>query len=234
MGFLDFFKSGQKQKQLGNDRVPFPAEDQLPIIGEDDIGILNLAIIVGHDAKAQGATFPDLNELSGLMTEYKYNKKVAEYIKVKSESHHINTEIFLRDGDSIKGVYEKVVKHNPDVCIELHFNSHSDPKVSGTETLCSSDSSDVTLSEIIQKNMCAIYARSATSRGVKAIPKSAKGGYAVWSTPNIASCLVEPFFGSNREDANLARYNEEKLADILLQSVKEYAHAKQIVLGRLT
>jgi hypothetical protein len=104
MSFFDYFKSKSKQ---GNDRVPFPSENQTPIISEDDIGILNLAIIVGHDAKAQGATFPDLNELSGLMTEYKYNKKVAEYIKVKSESHHINTEIFFRDGDSIKAFMKK-------------------------------------------------------------------------------------------------------------------------------
>ncbi len=230
MGFFDLFTSSKKQR---SEKVPFPSENQLPIISEDDVGVLSLALIVGHDAKARGATFPDLNELSGLMTEYDYNKKVADFVKVKSDSHHIKTEVILRDELGIKGSYEKAVKLNPDVCIELHFNSHSDHKVSGTETLCSSDASDITLSEIIQKNMCALFQRSATSRGVKVIPKTAKGGYAVWSTPNIASCLIEPFFGSNREDANLARYNEEKLADVIIQSVKEYAAAKQMVLGRL-
>jgi len=229
MGLFDF----GKKKNNNADKVPFPAENQLPIIGEEDVACLKLAIIVGHDAKAQGATFPDLNELSGAMTEYKYNKKVAELIQTKSPSHFITTSVILRDGIGIKGSYAEVMKLNPDVCIELHFNSHSDPKVSGTETLCSSTAADITLAEILQKNMCAIFGRSATSRGVKAIPKGARGGYAVWSLPEIANCLVEPFFGSNRDDANLARGNEEKLADVIVQSVREYAQAKQIVLGRL-
>mgnify|MGYP001017083114 CR=1 FL=1 len=183
-----------------------------------------LVLVVGHEKRAPGASFA----LGG--SEYDYNTKVAalceDYAK-KSYPGMVVKTVF-RDGVGISGAYATAKGLNPDACIELHFNAFNG-KVAGTETLSTVEDKDKAFAKVIQKAMCKVFGREGDSRGVKVIPKSARGGGNIYSLPGFANCLVEPFFGDNREEAEAALSKQQDYARALIDASAEHFKALGLV-----
>lgn len=170
-------------------QTPYPDEVLKPVV----------VLIVGHERRAPGAGFA----LGG--SEYDYNKKVALLAEeIAAKSPVLNLKVLYRDGIGISGVYKQAQKLKPDACIELHFNAFN-RQASGTETLCSVEAQDKELALMVQKMCCEVFERKDLSRGVKVLPRSARGGQNIYALPGFANCLVEPFFGDNLNEARLAQ-----------------------------
>ena len=90
-------------------------------------GIHKVAIIVGHNNIAQGAYVKGNIQQS----EYKFNGIVADLmVDLVKEDNAIEIKVFRRKylgkrqySAEIKEVYKRVNKWNPEVAMELHFNS---------------------------------------------------------------------------------------------------------------
>lgn len=190
-----------------------------------------LAIVVGHDSKAQGAV--GVGDLKGV-TEYEYNKDLAARIKEQLGRIDANDqcEIFLRDGVGITGAYknalEWILKQGKPAClIELHYNAFKPGHtVQGTETLYNDEKDQAGLDErifatMVQKEMCAALSRSGKQdRGTKTVSatEQERGWQNLTRTIVYPSVLVEPFFGDQADDAKLAVERKAALAMALAKA----------------
>lgn len=179
-------------------------------------GRVKLAVIVGHEKKAQGAVMAQPFGKS----EYDFNSGVAAYMHkyAKAQVPMVEIEIIYRDGLGISGAYARARQLLCDAAIELHFNAFNG-KVVGTETLTTPDSSDMDFAHIVHRKCCEVFGRDGQSRGVKALSKSARGGGNVHSFPGGVNCLVEPFFGDTHSEASLAMNRRDEYAEALVQAV---------------
>jgi len=193
---------------------PSGAGPELP--SAESKGRVKLAVIVGHEKKAQGAVMAQPFNKS----EYEFNTMVAKAMHkyASTLNSEVEVEIIFRDGLGISGAYARARQLLCDAVIELHFNAFNG-KVVGTETLTTPDSSDMDFAHIVQKKMCEVFGRDGQSRGVKAISKSARGGGNVHSFPGGVNCLVEPFFGDTHSEASLAMNRLDEYAEALVQAV---------------
>jgi N-acetylmuramoyl-L-alanine amidase len=183
-----------------------------------------LVLIVGHERKAPGAAFA----LGGY--EYHYNSKVAELAKGFAGVAYpgIRVEVVFRDGVGIAGAYKKANALKPDACIELHYNAFNKVAL-GTETLCTVDSKDQGFAKIVHKNICVVFERGGMSRGVKVLPRSARGGGNIYAMPAYSNCLVEPFFGDNPSEAKLAQDKQSAYAKCLIYSFVEWSRSVGLI-----
>jgi N-acetylmuramoyl-L-alanine amidase len=177
-----------------------------------------LAVIVGHERKAPGAT---LHKSQGSVPEYVYNSAVAARMRQYGMTKNVDVRIIFRDGIGISGANRKAAALRPDACIELHFNSFNQ-QAHGSETLCSIESHDVSFAKIVQAKMCQVFDRQGLSRGVKIIPRSARGGASVTGLPGVANCLVEPFFGDNPTEAAMAVGRKDLYSEALVNAFAEW------------
>jgi N-acetylmuramoyl-L-alanine amidase len=195
--------------------LTFELEDLLDTVGpleedeEDDAGIApvedapakRLAIIIGHTEQHQGAFA--LAPIS--QHEYTFNRGIAQAMEMAAASQGIAVRTFFRDGVGISGAYQAAVAFDPDGIIELHFNAAS-AAARGTETLCSEDHpGSKELADLVQKSMVTVFNRTGSrDRGVKVLRPGDRGFGNVSAAPSAPSVLVEPFFGSNASDCQLA------------------------------
>ena len=174
-----------------------------------------LAIVVGHSAKDGGA--------AGLApvgpSEYPWNSDLAALIKTAGVPAGIEVEIFLRDGIGISGAYKQVSKWGATAAIELHYNADSGT-ARGSETLwgpaCSRSEAWATA---IQAAMVKLYdRRDKLDRGLRKTPPHNRGSSSVNALSSIPSCLIEPFFGDNPDDAALGGAKKKALAQTLVDT----------------
>ena len=158
--------------------------------------------------------------MRGSISEYQYNSDIADkMLKLIKESYpQLDAVKVLRDGHPVQDAYAACSRLGCDAVIELHFNAF-DGKASGTETLCTGSVNDIEFAHIIQDQMCKAFNRQGSSRGVKVISRAARGGVNVHSFPLGVNCLVEPFFGDNVEEANLALAMPETYVAALVNGV---------------
>lgn len=178
-----------------------------------------ICIIVGHEKHAGGA---ELNH-PAYPNEYAYNSQVAKLIKSRAGAIIPRALVYVifRDGIGISGAYHKAAGLKPDACIELHFNAANRHAI-GSETLCSVEQKDRELAGFVQTEICRVFERHGVSRGVKVLPRSARGGGNIYGLPGYANCLVEPFFGDNLLEAALAVKKIEEYADGLLIAIDHW------------
>jgi N-acetylmuramoyl-L-alanine amidase len=178
-----------------------------------------LAIVVGHDSRAQGAA--SVAPLS--MSEYRYNVLVAAQMVAMSSTMSVESKIFLRDGIGLIKCYKQVETWKPDAVIELHFNSCNAPNVLGTETLVGEDDDSCLFGQFIHASVCHVFGRrqdDKTDRGLKTIANTPgeRAWYNVNSLPMIPNVLTEPFFGSNKADAKRGLDLMKPYADALVRA----------------
>lgn len=187
-----------------------------------------VAIVVGHDSKEPGAKAL----LPIGMNEYMFNVGLSRSITDwfdRLVDQGLSAHVFFRDKLGIEKTYEELKLWGPDYCIELHFNSHSDKSIRGTETLCVEHNKD--FAQAIQAAICKAFGRSPkTDRGIKVLKEGDRGYHSV-SALKCPSCLIEPFFGSNQEDCTLADDRKESLAMSIVEAVRNFDKTKEVALG---
>jgi len=174
-----------------------------------------LAIIVGHEARAKGATA--VAPLS--MSEYDYNSLVAEDMEAYAHEVGLLPKIFYRDGLGRDGVGEAASTWANGAfrsrCIELHFNAAT-PHATGTETLYDTrEPGNKAFAETVQKFMVDLF--KAPDRGAKQIDSGR--GSANLKAVTVTGCLVEPLFGSNTKDAQKLLLKRVDYAKCLVHAV---------------
>lgn len=232
MKFLQWLANFFNPKQP---QLPAPAEDQkfkdgreLP--AADEGRHVKLAIVVGHTKAEPGASlaaFPSPNPLP--KHEYSFNSEIARLIKQEAEKiKSVDVEVFFRDGVGIQGAYKKAIAWGADACIELHFNAFNG-HTKGSEVLATSDLMDVEFAHLVLGHICRVFGRDGTSRGVKCIARTGRGGQNVHSFPAGVNCLVEPFFGDNVEEARMAWEKRFDYAKCLVEAVNLWAIKKGLI-----
>ena len=155
--------------------------------------IKRVALVVGHEQRAQGA-----RAFNGI-SEYDYWSQVAESVNSQKK----NVQVFYRDGTNISGAIDRAADWQPDLIIELHFNAFN--KVAhGSEILCTESTP---LMQDFLRSWCE-YARL-RNRGVKPITRGMAGYASVsrMAQRGISGFLFEGFFGDNPND-----YRSKKVA----------------------
>lgn len=171
---------------------------------------MKLAIIPGHNSKAQGAVRKDTGE-----TEYRFNSRIARHMEDMAESVGngvLEVATFYRTPGSsytreIERVYDEVDEWGADASIELHFNSFSG-NATGTEVLSSSSARSLVLANAVQDEL--VKTLGLADRGVKTKRSKERGGASLYAG-RAPAILVEPFFGSNDRDlAKVDEWTEER------------------------
>lgn len=180
------------------------------------MGKMKLAIVVGHNAHAQGAFSEALGQ-----TEFTYNSDLAELIRDHDESA---IRIFFRErgggySREIDRVYGQVNRWGATASIELHFNSVGNPNANGGLTLTSGTNGSMRLARLVQVG--SVDALGVVDRGLCKKARGDRGGRSLW-VGKAPAILTEPFFGSNANDANKARHSMDKLADAIYRAAVEF------------
>ena len=171
---------------------------------------MKLAIVVGHNAKSQGAVRPDTGE-----TEFSWNYDLARIIEDEAERFdEITVKTFFRKANigsyiaEIRDVYARTDQWGADATCELHFNSHHNPSATGTETLSSGSALSLAFAMALQERM--IDALGLKDRGEKVVRKGR--GAASLISGRVPAALIEPFFGSSPEGQAATDEAHEKRA----------------------
>lgn len=154
-----------------------------------------LAIVVGHNAQAQGAQRGDNGE-----SEYMFNSRIArlmeEYARAKYPD--LDVRVFFRQPmgsytNEIRRVYDQVDAWAAHLSMELHFNASESPSASGTETLTSG--TPASMAAAVAVNDEVVRALGLRDRGVKTRSKGRGSASLIFG--RAPAILVEPFFGSS-------------------------------------
>ena len=174
-----------------------------------------ISIVVGHTHKSPGAM--GVAPLS--MTEYEYNRELSMIICDMLIDEY-RCYVSFRDEIGVNAVYNELDLLKPDLSIELHFNS-SAGNAHGTECLCVDRSRD--FARTVQKCLCMRLKRiGITNRGVKILQGEKDLGWHSVSRLSCPNVLVEPFFGSSPEDAQLGLDSQDDIALALKNAIDQY------------
>jgi N-acetylmuramoyl-L-alanine amidase len=190
-------------------------------------GETRLAVVVGHNSVAQGATATTPIGRS----EFDFNNVVANAMVGEAAVYNIAAKRFNRRNhdhyeQEIEVVYDEVDSWGADCAVELHFNSYDSPTATGTEMLHAPGSARGKALALDLKDevraLLELPLRNGGS-GVKALQRGDRGYSSVVAsaTPTV---LIEPFFGSNSGDClKVASVGEAGLARAYLRAVRDWA-----------
>jgi N-acetylmuramoyl-L-alanine amidase len=181
---------------------------------------LKVAICVGHSRQG------DKGAVSvGGVSEWTYNRDVAEYLSTELGRRGIDSKIFncyegLDYPSAMRWLSAQVKDYGADCAMELHFNS-AGAKASGFEVLCFDPSRDIASTRL---------ARSILGKIAKAWPegrnrnvKCAERGRLFIESIPCPAIIVEPFFGSSRSDWERWHNAQAELAGIYADGIQDWA-----------
>lgn len=168
-----------------------------------------IALSIGHSILKNG----ECTSASGVVNEYKYNKKLAPYIKKYLEKvgctvNIINVPERKYTSKSSEKTYklEKINGHNYDMAIELHLNC-ANGKAHGCEVYYVS-SKGKEIAQRIDKKLGTVF----TDRGVKTAQL-----YFLTKT-DCPSALVESFFCDSKSDYKIGK-NYDKIGKLIAEGI---------------
>lgn len=175
-----------------------------------------IVIIVGHNARAQGAT----RVLDG-RTEWDWNGKLAHMIR---DHDPANVSILLRQGGGgysreIDRVYAEADRLGAACTVELHFNGSSSPQANGGLTLSSGTSGSLALAAEVRAR--AAKALGNRDRGIKTVRRTDRGGRSLWQG-RAPAILTEPYFGSNAGECVAADLHMDELAEAVFRGATAF------------
>lgn len=181
---------------------------------------MKIAIVVGHNAKAQGAV-----RVTDGRTEFDWNGHLAELIRAHDPD---SIKIFTRTSvggysAEIDRVYKETDAWGADCTIELHFNGSSLATVAGCETLTSGTTRSLALANILQERIVEVC--NSKNRGVVKRARHDRGGRSLWQGKAPAA-MLEPYFGSNASECALFEQNKSELAEAIYRSAVEFLGGK--------
>jgi N-acetylmuramoyl-L-alanine amidase len=180
-----------------------------------------VAICVGHSRIGdKGATSV------GGVSEWSYNKKVADVLKAKLRHQGIQSVVFddypsNSYGGAMEWLAQSVAKQECDIAVELHFNSYSSSKTGGYEYLHYHTSDEGRrLAECFRKSHSE-FSDVQSDRGVKARKAGGRAGGFLRRVPPPA-VVCEPFFGSCPKEWILFDGKHSLLAEIYSHAIVKY------------
>lgn len=180
---------------------------------------MKLGVVVGHTHEASGAT---LCRPFDFVSEYEFNTLIAAMMMNYGRTVGVDVFVALRDNIGISGAHKAVANAQCKACIELHFNSFNST-TEGTETLYGEINGSKEFAEIVQAHMVSVYERKdAKNRGIKFVGSADRGGGNVNQPSKLPTVLVEPFFGSDPDEAALALNKMPELARCLVDAAKKF------------
>ena len=179
-----------------------------------------VAICVGHSRQG------DKGAVSvGGVSEWEFNRDVAEYLFTELGKRGIDAKIFQRYAGrdyptSMRWLAAQIKDYGADCALELHFNSAA-PKASGFEVLCFDPLSDI-LSTRLAKCVLDKTAKTWPEGRNRNVKWAERGRLFIESLP-CPAIIVEPFFGSNRNDWERWKNAQAELAGIYADGIQEWA-----------
>lgn len=176
---------------------------------------MKIAIVIGHTNKSKGACSP-----FSIPCEFDFNKEIA--IKLAALDCRItifeNTSYVNGYYEMVKSTAYEINKIGFDLVLELHYNA-ADPAAHGSEALYYFKNKKAkSMAEYFSYLMA--LKMGYKNRGGKALlNKDDRGFWAVY-LPNPTAIILEPFFGSNKNDVKLM--NKDKYASVILETIKKY------------
>lgn len=173
---------------------------------------MKVAIVIGHNARAQGAI-----RVTDGRTEFDWNGELAELIKQHDASA---VGIFRRErgggySAEIDRVYAQTDAWGADCTVELHFNGSENPKSNGCLMLSSGTKGSMKLSTSMQKHCVGVLGNA--DRGVRVIGRRDRGGRSLWQG-RAPAVLIEPYFGSNARECQIAGTHMDELAEAIYRA----------------
>ncbi len=183
---------------------------------------MKLGIIVGHTANRPGAHSPFLES-----SEYPWNSDLAD--RVKQNAGALKTKVFFRDGHGISGAYRESDEWGSDITVELHFNSADSVHATGTGVLYHPSSmSGKRFAIMLRQEMGEALGLPDWPSGTGGIvtPFEASGeqrrGQTSLSAGVAPATLIEPFFGSSKNDCQVAGARKDELAKAIVRAAGRY------------
>ena len=176
----------------------------------------NIFIIAGHRGGNTGAVVDDKSEA---LETIRVREWISEGLKAKGI-------IAINDNDnaSLNNVVAKVNKMctDRDICVDIHFNSFSNPSAQGTEVLIPTSYSNLEL-ELAEDTLNVICKTLGTkNRGVKREGSSQYKRLAMLSGIKCNSILIEICFLSNISDMFKYEKNLEEMIKGLVDLFYKY------------
>ena len=175
---------------------------------------MKLAIIVGHNARAQGAV-----RVTDGVSEYVWNGRLAELIAAHDPG---NVRIFRRTpgggySREIDRVYAEVDAWGASFSVECHFNGAADPRAQGCLTLSSGTKGSLALAQAVHGRMLAVM--GGQDDGIDVRGRHERGGRSLWQ--GKSPCIMtEPYFGSNAAECLRADQHMDELAEAIYRGVR--------------
>lgn len=179
------------------------------------VGLKTVTISIGHSIKDQGAESSD-----GNVTEYQYNKQLADCIKKHLNDKDVEVHIVNRFSDAggtgMTAAVKAVNKYKADCIVELHANAYNG-STSGCETLFWHTYSDAKkLAQCVQKEMIACLGNN--DRGVKSRSTGDRGA-ALLRDAYYPCIITEPFFIDNNKDLSNAIDKMDRLGKAIATGI---------------
>ena len=152
-----------------------------------------VAIVIGHTQDSPGASSP-----YGIPAEHTYNLLVADRLRDIADIYCYDTYAYGYNS-MVKRNADKINKKDYKLVIELHYNSSVSGDANGCEVLYYFNNVQgkklaTAASSIISKTM------GISNRGIKPLSSDKERGFSAVYYPKPTTLLLEPFFGSNKED----------------------------------
>jgi N-acetylmuramoyl-L-alanine amidase len=180
---------------------------------------MKIAIVVGHNAHAQGAV-----RITDGQPEFKWNSHLAELIEAINPGC-VKTFFRKRGGGysaEIRRVYAEVDAWGADCSIELHFNGSADPRATGCLTLSSGSSGSLELADEVQSRMQSVMQNE--DDGILKRGRRDRGGLSLWAG-RAPAILTEPYFGGNARFCHVADARKDELAEAIYEGAKAFCTA---------
>lgn len=181
---------------------------------------MKLAIVVGHNSRAQGAT-----RCTDGRTEFDWNGELAALIAAHDPKA---VRVFKRErgggySAEIDRVYAQVNAWGADCSIELHFNGSSNPKANGGLTLSSGSAGSVELAKHLRAYLTNVLEN--TDRGVRVVSSKDRGGRSLFAG-KCPAVLAEPYFGSNAAECYTAQIHMDEMAEAYYRAAMAFCKEK--------
>ncbi|MBY3359361.1 hypothetical protein HFN97_16135 [Rhizobium laguerreae] len=187
---------------------------------------MKLAVVVGHNSRSPGAY-----AVSPIgQSEFDFNNTVADSMIAEASHYNLEVKRFNRVASGsysgeIADVYGLVKRWGADAAIELHFNSLNSEST-GTEALHAANAAQGrSLAIKLVGTMSDVLAlKIRHGDGLKPCISTDRGYASLVAIPTTPTVLVEPFFGSNRNDCiKAAAVGPAGLARAYLRGVRDWA-----------
>lgn len=177
-----------------------------------------IALCVGHSRQGDCGAL----SIDGHTTEYEYNCDLAQRISKKTRRPVRVYDTYEGGGytSAMRWLARKLKDDGAELAVELHFNSAS-PAATGHEWLYwNSSEKGRLLARSLRDSMEDSFPMF-TSRGIKPREKGSRGA-AFLRLTHCPAVIAEPFFGSNKDDWDIATKHKEGVAAAIASGVMLY------------